>query len=60
MVPGPGCPLRGPKWGRTPGTEMEKNGNGNGKKMNVLFFVFMAFWHPDRNGKKERNISRTN
>ena len=23
-------------------------------KINVLFFEFMAFWHPDRNGRNEK------
>ena len=37
------------------GRKWKKNGNGNGgNTMNVLFFVFMAFWHPDRNGKNEK------
>ena len=57
---GPRLPTARPKVG-----EDARDGNGIKKetetetKMNVLFFVFMAFWHPDRNRKTDKK-SRTN
>ena len=56
MVPGPGCPLRRPKWGRTPGTEMETNWKRKRKQIKCFVFRFHGLLAPRQKWKKWKNL----